>query len=82
MHSDKLEVSHWIKICKVIFKQIVECIEYIHSRNVCHFDISLSKFVINDAWINYQQNENIKQKAVQVPIEDIQVKLCDFGIIL
>ena len=28
------------KMCKLLFKQMIECIEYIHSKNVS-FDISL-----------------------------------------
>eukprot|EP01084_Bolivina_argentea_P027752 51553_1 len=48
IQSGKIEISHWKKVCKLIFSQMVECIDYIHSKNVCHFDISLENFLIND----------------------------------
>ena len=34
-----LSPAKWHKTVKVIFNQMVEAIEYIHSKNVCHFDI-------------------------------------------
>eukprot|EP01084_Bolivina_argentea_P048140 88715_1 len=36
------------RVIKIIFKQMIQCIEYIHNKNVCHFDISLENFLIND----------------------------------
>ena len=77
-----LEVSHWKEICKVIFKQMIECIEFIHSRNVCHFDISLENFVINHVDVNcrvYEEAGKTFVESIQFELNDIQVKLCDFG---
>eukprot|EP01083_Nonionella_stella_P083804 231771_1 len=42
--SGHLEISEWHRMVRIIFKQMVEAIEYIHSKNVCHFDISLENF--------------------------------------
>eukprot|EP01084_Bolivina_argentea_P176806 305900_1 len=50
----------FIKVIKVIFKQMIECIKYIHSKRVSHFDISLENFVINDVQVNMIPNENSK----------------------
>lgn len=62
-------ISHqeWQKAVKVIFKQMVESVEYIHNKNVCHFDLSLENFLVN-----------VKVRFVT---DEIQVKLCDFGML-
>ena len=41
IQAGNLEISHWNEVCKVIFKQMVECVEYLHSQGICHMDISL-----------------------------------------
>eukprot|EP01084_Bolivina_argentea_P137378 241930_1 len=43
-----LDIEHWKQVTKIIFKQMVECIDYIHNKNVIHFDISLENFLISD----------------------------------
>eukprot|EP01084_Bolivina_argentea_P188811 324903_1 len=43
-----LDIFEWHSAVKVIFLQMIEAIEFIHSKNVCHFDISLENFLIND----------------------------------
>ena len=74
--AQKLDISQWIKMCKIIFKQMVESIDYIHSKNVAHFDISLENFLINDVKINVIQDDKL-----QFCFDDkIQCKLCDFGL--
>eukprot|EP01084_Bolivina_argentea_P232976 392510_1 len=42
---DKIQITEWHKLVKIIFKQMIECIEYIHAHNICHFDISLENFL-------------------------------------
>eukprot|EP01084_Bolivina_argentea_P114651 204063_1 len=42
-----ISIKELQKIVKIIFKQMIECIEYIHKKNVCHLDISLENFLIN-----------------------------------
>ena len=80
----KLEISEWHRIAKIIFKQMVECVEYIHNKNVAHFDISLENFVINDIDIILSTKANDKTES-KIKFDDkngegIQVKLCDFGL--
>lgn len=41
LQRNKLDISEWLKVCRLLFKQMIECIEYIHSKNIAHFDISL-----------------------------------------
>eukprot|EP01084_Bolivina_argentea_P050214 92333_1 len=48
INQGQITIKEWHRVCKIIFKQMIECIEYIHSQNVCHFDISLENMVIND----------------------------------
>ena len=73
-----LEISHWIQVVKHIFKQMIECIEFMHNKQACHFDISLENFLINDVDVNITKTSNGKQKY-NLSMDSIQVKLCDFG---
>eukprot|EP01084_Bolivina_argentea_P161103 280462_1 len=49
-----LNVFVWQKAVKTIFTQMIECIEFLHNNNVCHFDISLENFLIHT--INSSKN--------------------------
>tara|TARA_A100001015_G_C15022146_1_gene728549 strand:+ start:1696 stop:2466 length:771 start_codon:yes stop_codon:yes gene_type:complete len=48
---------------KLIFKQILEGVQYLHSRNICHRDLKLENVLIYD----------IKDDTIN------QIKICDFG---
>ena len=39
--NGKIAMTEWHKTVQIMFKQMIESIEYIHSKNICHFDISL-----------------------------------------
>ena len=58
---------------------MIECIEFIHSKNVCHFDISLENWLINDVQIieTFQPDGSSKIAFVS---DKIQIKLIDFGL--
>eukprot|EP00488_Nonionellina_sp_1-RS-2012_P002384 TRINITY_DN4550_c0_g1_i1.p1 TRINITY_DN4550_c0_g1~~TRINITY_DN4550_c0_g1_i1.p1 ORF type:complete len:179 (-),score=46.02 TRINITY_DN4550_c0_g1_i1:454-990(-) len=58
---------------------MIECIDYIHSKNVAHFDISLENWLINDVEVDVHRTANGKE-SVQFVLDNIQVKLCDFGL--
>lgn len=75
INAGKLDISEWQRIVKIIFKQIIECIDYIHSKNVAHFDISLENFLINDVNVTIGENDKINFCG-----DDIQIKICDFGV--
>ena len=72
----QITISEWHKICKIIFKQMVESIEYIHTKNICHMDISLENYTINDVKIC----ESVDGKYIEFLGDDVQIKLCDFGL--
>ena len=74
-----ITISDWHKCVKIIFNQIIECVEYMHSKNVCHFDISLENILINDIDVHCYKDINGIQRIKFVE-DDIQIKLCDFGL--
>ena len=79
----KLEISEWHRIAKIIFKQMIEAIEYIHSKNIAHFDISLENFLINDIdvlLVSTPKGEKIRFDIDGKTGKGVQVKLCDFGL--
>eukprot|EP00485_Elphidium_margaritaceum_P000851 CAMPEP_0202690506 /NCGR_PEP_ID=MMETSP1385-20130828/5463_1 /ASSEMBLY_ACC=CAM_ASM_000861 /TAXON_ID=933848 /ORGANISM="Elphidium margaritaceum" /LENGTH=330 /DNA_ID=CAMNT_0049345773 /DNA_START=21 /DNA_END=1013 /DNA_ORIENTATION=- len=81
-----LSVSEWHRVVRVIFKQMVDCVAFLHSNNVCHFDISLENFLINDVDIELSdQHSSSKMHAHALRFiangeKGISVKLCDFGL--
>eukprot|EP01083_Nonionella_stella_P273386 927346_1 len=75
LEHGSLKIGAWHDACKVIFKQMMECVEYIHCKNVSHFDISLENFLINEVEIIVNPDGTIRFCA-----ESIQIKLCDFGL--
>lgn len=75
IESGKLEISEWHKFVKVIFKQIVAAVDYIHAHNVCHYDVSLENLLINDVEVVLDSNGKIKFCH-----DNVVIKLCDFGL--
>lgn len=75
--NGQLEISEWHKLVKLIFVQMVECIEYLHSKNVCHFDISLENLLISDVQIKCSAGGKDLRFCFD---SSVQVKLCDFGL--
>ena len=74
-----IQISHWKNVIRVIFMQMLQAIEYLHSKNVCHFDVSLENFLINDCEI--QESSDGKKTTIQFNLDKICVKLCDFGML-
>lgn len=80
MRFNKLDFDEWLNICTILFKQMIQCIEYIHSKNIAHFDISLENMLINDIDIELIQDEDGNEKIrFCAKKNSIQCKLCDFG---
>jgi len=75
LNQGKIEVAHWHAVVRIIFEQMMEAIEYMHSLNICHFDISLENWLINDVAIDITKSEKLR-----FDVDDIQIKLCDFGL--
>ena len=78
--KNKLDIEHWMKMCKILFIQMIECIEYIHNKNVIHFDISLENFLINDVNINVIETDHGDEKIEFCLNDNVQIKICDFGL--
>ena len=53
------------KICKIIIRQLLEAVKYLHQSNVCHRDIKPQNIFV----VKFDE-KNIK---------DTMIKLCDFG---
>ena len=75
----KIHKEHWRKVVKEIFKQMVECVAFIHNKNVCHFDISLENWLISDVEMEVLQHEKSEKEHLFFQ-KNIQIKLCDFGV--
>jgi len=84
IEAAKISISHWHSVVKLIFRQMLSALDYIHSMKVSHFDISLENFLINDLDVKYNDDETLS-----FCVDDgnetetgsaIQIKLCDFGL--
>eukprot|EP01083_Nonionella_stella_P074387 201797_1 len=75
IQSGKLDIAEWHAMVKVIFKRMIECIAFIHSNNVCHFDISLENFLIMCDVVSTENGQLIKFSK-----QNVKVSLCDFGV--
>ena len=71
-----VDITEWHKIVKIIFPQIIEGIEYMHKRGVCHFDLSLENMLINDVSVVQCKSSN----KLEFLSQDVQVKIVDFGL--
>lgn len=78
----KIEISDWLNLVRIIFKKLVNATDFLHSKNICHFDLSLENTLINDIKINVENagTEFEKIKFVYDNSEDIKVKIVDFGL--
>eukprot|EP00484_Ammonia_sp_Unknown_P022755 CAMPEP_0197030246 /NCGR_PEP_ID=MMETSP1384-20130603/9517_1 /TAXON_ID=29189 /ORGANISM="Ammonia sp." /LENGTH=353 /DNA_ID=CAMNT_0042459555 /DNA_START=42 /DNA_END=1103 /DNA_ORIENTATION=- len=93
IQSGQLDIEHWKEVSKLIFKQMLHCIEYLHSKNICHGDVSMENFLISGASLKHQTpvltdndsgdsldgNDEVAD-TVEYDLEKIQIKLCDFGL--
>ena len=52
---NKLDIAELQRVAKIILKQMIEAIDYIHSKNIAHMDISLENWLINDLDIRLDQ---------------------------
>eukprot|EP00483_Globobulimina_turgida_P004884 UN04893 len=78
VRNGAISIREWQRVCKVIYKQMIECIHYIHSKNVCHCDISLENFLVNDVQVEVEQIGDTEK--ITVVTDNLQIKLCDFGL--
>eukprot|EP00484_Ammonia_sp_Unknown_P000322 CAMPEP_0197023196 /NCGR_PEP_ID=MMETSP1384-20130603/3975_1 /TAXON_ID=29189 /ORGANISM="Ammonia sp." /LENGTH=350 /DNA_ID=CAMNT_0042451387 /DNA_START=54 /DNA_END=1106 /DNA_ORIENTATION=+ len=76
IQSNNLDIAEWHRCVKVIFRQLIESVRYLHSLNVSHFDLSLENTVINDVAIS----EDPQTKRIRFHLDSIQIKVIDFGL--
>lgn len=74
----QITISEWHKLVKKIFLQMLEVVEYVHSMNVCHLDLSLENFLIEDVPINLREVNGAQ--TVQFDVDRVQIRLIDFGL--
>eukprot|EP00484_Ammonia_sp_Unknown_P017408 CAMPEP_0197036456 /NCGR_PEP_ID=MMETSP1384-20130603/13954_1 /TAXON_ID=29189 /ORGANISM="Ammonia sp." /LENGTH=324 /DNA_ID=CAMNT_0042466637 /DNA_START=44 /DNA_END=1018 /DNA_ORIENTATION=- len=74
--SGLLDMKEWHKLVQIIFKQMVESIDYLHAKHICHFDVSLENFVISD--LDVERTENGKLRFCSE--HPVHCKLVDFGL--
>eukprot|EP00485_Elphidium_margaritaceum_P005635 CAMPEP_0202685690 /NCGR_PEP_ID=MMETSP1385-20130828/1521_1 /ASSEMBLY_ACC=CAM_ASM_000861 /TAXON_ID=933848 /ORGANISM="Elphidium margaritaceum" /LENGTH=297 /DNA_ID=CAMNT_0049340113 /DNA_START=62 /DNA_END=952 /DNA_ORIENTATION=+ len=72
----KLEIREWHKCVKVIYKQLLDAMQYMHAQGIVHYDISLENMVINDVEVV----EDSKTGKIKFITDHITIKLIDFGL--
>eukprot|EP00484_Ammonia_sp_Unknown_P027794 CAMPEP_0197042956 /NCGR_PEP_ID=MMETSP1384-20130603/19257_1 /TAXON_ID=29189 /ORGANISM="Ammonia sp." /LENGTH=345 /DNA_ID=CAMNT_0042474165 /DNA_START=25 /DNA_END=1062 /DNA_ORIENTATION=- len=77
-----LRNTNWKKVTRAILKQIVEGVAFMHSQNVCAFDISIENMTLaKDLSIAVCNEFTNKEQFEFIHIDkDLQVKLIDFGL--
>ena len=76
-----IRISQWLQLVKLIFVQLIEAVEYIHSENICHFDISLQNIIIKGVKFKYKKEWNGQETMhLCYEKESVCVKLIDFGL--
>eukprot|EP01083_Nonionella_stella_P242421 845630_1 len=74
-----VDMFEWHETVKIIFKQMIEAVEFMHKHNVAHFDISLENTMINDVSILII-NANTQNEKIEYEKNEIQIKIIDFGL--
>jgi len=75
MMAGTIKAAEWVRVVKVIMNQLVEAVQFMHSLNIAHFDISLENILINEVQIRYTTD-----LTIEFVTDDLQIKLCDFGL--
>jgi len=84
-----LQLCEWRRVVRNIFTQMIEAVDFLHKHNVCHFDVSLENFVINNPDI--QEVETlfrdpqtgsiaVTKRHIRFALLGLQCKLIDFGL--
>lgn len=78
IEAGQLSTKEWRKAVRVIFRQMVEAVEFLHKHRTVHFDISLENFLISDAEVTIRDVGH--QSQITFKEHTLKVKLCDFGL--
>eukprot|EP01083_Nonionella_stella_P001095 3166_1 len=71
-----LDTSTWLEFCKHAMKQMVDIVQWLHSMNTAHLDISLENFTINNVKMTIDKYSN----QIIGFDTDFQIKIIDFGL--
>jgi len=66
MRSNKLDIKSWKTHVRKLFKQICLYVNWMHSNNVCHLDISLENFTIKGFEYDNETNTIINHGNVYI----------------
>eukprot|EP01084_Bolivina_argentea_P160071 278774_1 len=75
-----LLITEWHRVCRVLFKQMVSAVEYMHDHNVSHFDISLENTVISAVDILIHPRTKRLTFVTDDALNPIQIRICDLGL--
>eukprot|EP01084_Bolivina_argentea_P249857 418433_1 len=71
-----LSIEQWHVFCKIAMKQMIHLIDWLHNAmNVCHLDISLENFCIDNVMVT----ENTETKTITF-LPCFQIRIIDFGV--
>jgi len=76
IRSGKLPISEWHSMVQLIFKQMVEALEFMHCHRVAHFDISLENMLISEVEVTIDSEDQL-----HFILKDVEIKICDFGLV-
>jgi len=81
LERKRLDIAEWMRVVRVIFKQMVQAIDFLHSHNVVHMDLSLENMtMVNDVKVSVQHAGTPHENVVFSKIDDVKVKIIDFGL--
>lgn len=75
IEAGQLELAEWRRTTKIIFKQMVEVVQFIHRHNVAHHDISLENFLISETDVVISDNNGRGSSKIYFVDNSIQIKL-------
>ena len=77
-----LEISQWHKVIKIVSIQLLNAIDYMHSKSICHFDISMENILIKiEGMPSSKKPINIEESIrFRYNPKNITAKICDFGL--
>eukprot|EP00484_Ammonia_sp_Unknown_P005936 CAMPEP_0197073706 /NCGR_PEP_ID=MMETSP1384-20130603/210741_1 /TAXON_ID=29189 /ORGANISM="Ammonia sp." /LENGTH=519 /DNA_ID=CAMNT_0042512545 /DNA_START=79 /DNA_END=1638 /DNA_ORIENTATION=- len=76
LRKGKIGRKEWRLICKKMFRQIMQLIDYLHDKHqICHLDVSLENMLIQNGTIL----QNVQTGKISLN-RNFVVKFCDFGL--
>merc|ERR1719410_1356174 len=61
---------------QLLFKQMVDALDFMHRHRVAHFDISLENMLISEVEVSIDPSDQM-----HFVLDDVELKICDFGLV-